>query len=55
VALIQQQVAALLEAGLPAVQRSRQADGYLQRLAELDAEPQIDPATVRRLFQGERS
>ncbi|NWB99314.1 biotin-independent malonate decarboxylase subunit beta [Pseudomonas gingeri] len=54
VALIQQQVAGLLEAGLPEVQRSRQADWYLQRLAELEAEPQIDPATVRRLFQGDR-
>ncbi|MGP0014817.1 biotin-independent malonate decarboxylase subunit beta, partial [Pseudomonas sp.] len=54
VALIRQQIAELLEVGLPEVQRSRQADRYLQRLAELDAEPQIDPATVRRLFQGDR-
>ncbi|MPQ65598.1 MULTISPECIES: biotin-independent malonate decarboxylase subunit beta [Pseudomonas] len=54
VALIRQQIAELLEAGLPGVQRSRQAEWYLQRLAELDAEPQIDPATVRRLFQGDR-
>ncbi|MCU1741318.1 MULTISPECIES: biotin-independent malonate decarboxylase subunit beta [unclassified Pseudomonas] len=54
VASIRQQIAELLEAGLPEVQRSRQADRYLQRLAELDAEPQIDPATVRRLFQGDR-
>ncbi|NWB25771.1 biotin-independent malonate decarboxylase subunit beta [Pseudomonas gingeri] len=55
VALVREQIAALLEAGVPEVQRSRQADWYLQRLAELDAEPQIDPATVRRLFQGDRS
>lgn len=54
VAAIRQQVAALLEVGLPETQRSRQADWYLQRLAELDAAPQIDPATVRDLFQGER-
>ncbi|UZE28772.1 biotin-independent malonate decarboxylase subunit beta [Pseudomonas asplenii] len=54
VAAIRQQVAALLEIGLPETQRSRQADWYLQRLAELDAAPQIDPATVRDLFQGER-
>lgn len=54
VASIRQQIAELLETGLPEVQRSRQADRYLQRLAELDAEPQIDPATVRRLFQGDR-
>jgi len=54
VASIRQQIAELLETGLPDVQRSRQAEWYLQRLAELDAEPQIDPATVRRLFQGDR-
>ncbi|KPA93743.1 MULTISPECIES: biotin-independent malonate decarboxylase subunit beta [Pseudomonas] len=54
VAAIRQQVAHLLEAGLPETQRSRQAGWYLQRLAELDAAPQIDPATVRRLFQGDR-
>ncbi|SEH96980.1 biotin-independent malonate decarboxylase subunit beta [Pseudomonas asplenii] len=54
VAAIRQQVAALLEVGLPETQRSRQADWYLQRLAELDVAPQIDPATVRDLFQGER-
>ncbi len=48
-------VSALLQQGLPAQQRSRQADFYLARLAELDAEPQIDPATVRDLYQGERS
>ncbi|KPA89444.1 malonate decarboxylase, beta subunit [Pseudomonas asplenii] len=54
VAAIRQQVAHLLEAGLPETQRSRQAGWYLQRLAELDAAPQIDPATVCRLFQGDR-
>jgi malonate decarboxylase beta subunit len=55
VAQIQQTVSALLQQGLPALQRSRQADYYLARLAELDAVPQIDPATVRELYQGERS
>ncbi len=55
VAQIQQTVSALLQLGLPAQQRSRRADFYLARLAELDAEPQIDPATVRDLYQGERS
>ncbi|MFC3941982.1 biotin-independent malonate decarboxylase subunit beta [Pseudomonas gingeri NCPPB 3146 = LMG 5327] len=54
VAQVREQVAALLEAGVPETQRSRQAHWYLQRLAELDAGPQIDPATVRRLFQGDR-
>jgi malonate decarboxylase beta subunit len=40
--------------GLPAQQRSTQAELFLQRLARLDAEPQIEPATVRDLYQGER-
>jgi malonate decarboxylase beta subunit len=52
---IQQQVSELLQQGLPNEQRSCQADLFLQRLARLDAEPQIDPATVRDLYQGERS
>ncbi|KAB0566743.1 biotin-independent malonate decarboxylase subunit beta [Pseudomonas palleroniana] len=51
---IQQTVTALLQQGLPAKQRSRQAEYYLARLAELDATPQIDPTTVRKLYQGER-
>jgi malonate decarboxylase beta subunit len=52
---IQQQISQLLQQGLPAQQRSRQAELFLQRLARLDAEPQIEPATVRDLYQGERS
>jgi malonate decarboxylase beta subunit len=55
VAQIQQQVSELLQQGLPAQQRSRQADLFLQRLARLDAGPQIEAATVRDLYQGERS
>lgn len=55
VAQIQQQVSELLQQGLPSEQRSRQADLFLQRLARLDAEPQIDPATVRDLYQGAHS
>ena len=38
VAQIQQQVSELLQQGLPAQQRSRQADLFLQRLARLDAD-----------------
>ncbi|RWW89228.1 hypothetical protein BHE74_00007347 [Ensete ventricosum] len=45
VAQIQQTVSALLQQGLPTQQRSRQAEHYLARLAELDATPQIEPAT----------
>lgn len=55
VAQLQQQVSDLLQQGLPEQSRSRQADLFLQRLARLDAEPQIDPLTVRDLYQGERS
>jgi malonate decarboxylase beta subunit len=55
VAQIQQHVSQLLQKGLPEQQRSRQAELFLQRLARLDAEPQIEPATVRDLYQGERS
>jgi malonate decarboxylase beta subunit len=55
VAQIQQQITELLQQGLPEKQRSRQVDHYLERLAALNAEPQIDPATVRDLYQGERS
>ncbi|MDR6914240.1 malonate decarboxylase beta subunit [Pseudomonas sp. 3296] len=55
VAQIRQHVSELLQQGLPVQQRSRQADLYLQRLARLDAAPQIEPATVRDLYQGARS
>lgn len=55
VAQIRQQVSELFKQGVPAQQRSAQADLYLQRLAQLDAEPQIEPATVRDLYQGARS
>jgi len=55
VAQIQQQITELLQQGLPQKQRSRQVDFYLERLTALNAEPQIDPTTVRDLFQGERS
>ncbi len=55
VAQIQQQITELLQQGLPGKQRSRQVEHYLERLAALNAEPQINPATVRDLYQGERS
>src|SRR5471032_2296113 len=55
VAQIQQQVSELLQQGLPAHPRSQQAELFMQRLARLDAEPQIEPATVRDLYQGERA
>lgn len=55
VAQIQAQVRELLALGLPQRQRSREAEHYLQRLARLDTTPQIDAATVRDLYQGDRS
>ncbi|KAF0867376.1 biotin-independent malonate decarboxylase subunit beta [Pseudomonas sp. LD120] len=55
VAQIQAQVRELLALGLPPRQRSREAEHYLQRLARLDTGPQIDAATVRDLYQGDRS
>ncbi|MDN5401091.1 MAG: biotin-independent malonate decarboxylase subunit beta, partial [Pseudomonas sp.] len=55
VAQIQQTVSTLLQQGVPAQPRSRRADFYLARLAELDASAQIEPATVRALYEGERS
>ncbi|MNO08818.1 hypothetical protein D3C81_2316720 [compost metagenome] len=54
VAQIRQQVGELLQQGLPAQPRSQQAELFLQRLARLDAEPQIEPSVVRDLYQGER-
>ena len=54
VALIQAQVRELLALGLPSRQRSREAELYLQRLSRLDMTPQIDAATVRDLYQGDR-
>lgn len=54
VAQIQQTVTALMHAGLPAQQRSRQVDFYLARLTELDTTAQIVPAAVCELYQGER-
>ncbi|WP_047338047.1 biotin-independent malonate decarboxylase subunit beta [Pseudomonas protegens] len=54
VAQIQAQVRELLALGLPSRQRSREAELYLQRLSRLDTTPQIDAATVRDLYQGDR-
>jgi len=55
VAQVQQQVSELLDLGVPAEHRSSQAELFLARLARLNAEPQIEPATVRDLYQGDRS
>lgn len=52
---IQQHISELLQQGLPTRRRSQQAAPFLHRLAQLDTEPQIEPATVRDLYRGERS
>lgn len=54
VASIQRQVDTWLMQGLPEQQRSGQYARFLQRLAQLDTAPQIDPQTVRTLYQGEQ-
>jgi malonate decarboxylase beta subunit len=51
---IKAQVQNLLLKGTPEQERSGQYELFLQRLARLDTEPQIDPATVRQLYQGEQ-
>jgi len=51
---IKQQVNGWLRQGVPAEHRSGQYALYLKRLASLDVEPQIDPHTVRTLYQGAR-
>ena len=55
VSQIRQNICQFLRQGVPPVHRSQQAELFLQRLGALDAAPQIDPATVRRLYQGDRS
>jgi len=54
IAVISQQVQELLHRGKPDQERSGQYALFLQRLSDLDTRTQIDPATVRRLYQGEQ-
>ena len=51
---VEQQVRSLLLQGPREKERSGQYELFLQRLAQLDTGPQIDPATVRSLYQGEQ-
>lgn len=55
VADVRQQVSGWLKQGVPDTHRSSQYPLFLQRLASLDTEPQIDPQSVRTLYQGARS
>ncbi|MBB5606367.1 MULTISPECIES: biotin-independent malonate decarboxylase subunit beta [unclassified Janthinobacterium] len=47
---IRSTVASLFQRGLPAQHRSAQVDGFLARLAEVDASVQVTPDTVRRIY-----
>jgi malonate decarboxylase beta subunit len=51
---IRQQVDGWLKQGIPGQDRSGQYELFLKRLAQLDTTPQIDPQTVRDLYQGEQ-
>ncbi|HEX8596483.1 MAG TPA: biotin-independent malonate decarboxylase subunit beta [Pseudomonas sp.] len=52
---IRQQVTGWIKQGVPAQNRSGQYDLFLQRLARLDTGAQIEPQTVRDLYQGAQS
>ncbi|MDB6047938.1 MAG: mdcD [Pseudomonas sp.] len=54
-AQIQQKIAGLLAKGLPTLNRSGRYEHFLQRLSQLDTTTQIDPQTVRTLYEGEQS
>jgi malonate decarboxylase beta subunit len=51
---IRQQVDGWLKQGIPGQDRSSQYELYLKRLTHLDTSAQIDPQTVRELYQGEQ-
>lgn len=55
VADIRAQVGQWLGQGVPAEHRSGQYDLFLQRLARLDTQSQIEPQTVRSLYRGAQS
>jgi len=50
---IREQVSGWISLGAPAQERSSQYELFLQRLARLDTTSQIDPQTVRQLYQDE--
>ena len=52
---IREQVTGWISLGVPAQERSSQYELFLQRLARLDTASQIDPQTVRELYQGAKS
>ncbi len=52
---IRGQITAWIKQGVPTENRSGQHELFLQRLARLDTQAQIDPLTVRDLYQGAQS
>ncbi|WP_426118936.1 biotin-independent malonate decarboxylase subunit beta [Pseudomonas sp. DSP3-2-2] len=52
---IRAQVTAWIKQGVPTENRSGQYELFLQRLARLDTQAQIEPLTVRDLYQGAQS
>lgn len=55
ISAIQQQVQALLHKGKPEQERSSRYAWFLARLAQVDTAQQIEPASVRAAYQGDRS
>ena len=55
ISAIQQQVQALLHKGKPEQERSSRYAWFLARLAQVDTAQQIEPASVRTAYQGDRS
>lgn len=55
ISAIQQQVQTLLHKGKPELERSSRYAWFLERLSEVDTARQIEPATVRSVYQGDRS
>jgi malonate decarboxylase beta subunit len=55
ISAIQQQVQTLLHKGKPELERSSRYAWFLERLSQVDTARQIEPATVRSVYQGDRS
>jgi malonate decarboxylase beta subunit len=55
ISAIQQQVRTLLHKGKPELERSSRYAWFLERLSQVDTARQIEPATVRSVYQGDRS
>lgn len=52
---IKQQIISFIAQGIPAVQRSTQAEFYLSKLTQVDTSQQISPTEVQELYRGEKA